>query len=201
MPQHLHPRSEHKNTLAGDEAHLPESVRERAIAAQAAKDGAIVTAILPSTAKSLKPWQASWPTRHPKAPHRIRAISESRAKTVNELRPKDKAKILMRLFHGVPAIAVDAVDAVAVYRVAYEAIVRARQGRGATLLECAAADGIHAASQTAVENQRINPISSDPVSSMEIYLKSKGIEPEQHSRKWLHPFNRDLELATRFLDQ
>ena len=47
-----------KNILTGDEAHLPETVRERAIAAQTAKEGAIVVAILPSTPEALKPWQA-----------------------------------------------------------------------------------------------------------------------------------------------
>jgi TPP-dependent pyruvate/acetoin dehydrogenase alpha subunit len=37
---------------------------------------------------------------------------------------------------GLPAIVVDVDDAVAVYRVAYEAIARARRGLGPTLIEC-----------------------------------------------------------------
>jgi hypothetical protein len=41
----------------------------------------------------------------------------------------------------------------------------------------------------------------DPVSSMENYLKRKGIEPEQHRQQIVAAFIRDLELATRFLDQ
>ena len=58
------------------------------------------------------------------------------ASQVSEPTAKGKAKNPEALFHGLPAIAVDASDAVAVYRVAYEAIIRARQGRGATLLQC-----------------------------------------------------------------
>lgn len=40
--------------------------------------------------------------------------------------------------HGIPVIRVDASDAVALYRVAYESITRAREGGGPTILECAA---------------------------------------------------------------
>jgi TPP-dependent pyruvate/acetoin dehydrogenase alpha subunit len=39
---------------------------------------------------------------------------------------------------GIPAIRVDASDAVALYRVAYESITRARDAGGPTILECAA---------------------------------------------------------------
>ena len=40
--------------------------------------------------------------------------------------------------HGIPVIRVDASDAVALYRVAYESITRAREDGGPTILECAA---------------------------------------------------------------
>ena len=178
-----------KNPLAVDEAHRPESVRECAIAAQKAKDGAIVTAILPS-AESLQPW------------HSILADAASKKLPIafvhyvsnqhSETPANRKGKNPDALFHGVPAIAVDALDAVAVYRVAYEAIIRARQGRGATLLEC------RAHPDTSVE---ANENAADPVSTMENYLRRKGIEPDQHRRHIVDSFNRDLELATRFLDQ
>jgi acetoin:2,6-dichlorophenolindophenol oxidoreductase subunit alpha len=181
--------TELKNPLAFDEAHRPQSVRESAIAAQGAKDGAIVTAILPST-ELLQPW------------HSVLADAASKrlpiifvhyvSDQLSETPANRKGKNPDALFHGVPAIAVDALDAVAVYRVAYEAILRARQGRGATLLECLAHPN------TSVET---NENAADPVSSMENYLKRKGIEPEQHRRHIVDSFNRDLELATRFLDQ
>jgi hypothetical protein len=36
---------------------------------------------------------------------------------------------------------------------------------------------------------------------MEAYLNRKGIEPEPHNRQIIAEFNRDLDLATRFLNQ
>ncbi|HTV04661.1 MAG TPA: thiamine pyrophosphate-dependent enzyme [Acidobacteriaceae bacterium] len=42
----------------------------------------------------------------------------------------------------IPAICVDGTDTVAVYRVAYESVLRAREGGGPTIIECAAWPGI-----------------------------------------------------------
>jgi len=63
-----------------------------------------------------------------------------------------------------PRIAVDGYDAVAVYRVAHEAIDRARRNRGATLIECA---GFR------VEGQRGRH--GDVVLNIERYLRGKGM--------------------------
>jgi hypothetical protein len=63
-----------------------------------------------------------------------------------------------------PRIAVDGYDAVAVYRVAHEAIDRARRNRGATLIECAS---------FRVKGQRGRH--GDAVVNMERYLKGKGM--------------------------
>jgi pyruvate dehydrogenase E1 component alpha subunit len=179
-----------KNILAVDEAHRPESVRERAVAAQAGKNGVLVTVILPSSEKSLQPWHSILADA---ASQRLPIVFVHHVANRPSEPPADrKGKNPDALFHGVPAIAVDASDAVAVYRVAYEAIIRARQGRGATLLECLAHP------DTSVETHEN---AGDPVSSMENYLKRKGIEPEQHRQQIVAAFNRDLELATRFLDQ
>ncbi len=63
-----------------------------------------------------------------------------------------------------PSITVDSHDVVAVYRVANEAIARARQGRGPTLIEC--------------EPFRVNGNgrhSHDAVVNMERYLRGKGL--------------------------
>ncbi len=60
--------------------------------------------------------------------------------------------------HRVPAITVDGSDAVAVYRVAFESLSRARQGRGPTLIECLA-----------------TPSAQDPLLNMESYLARKGL--------------------------
>lgn len=189
-----------KNILTGDEAHVPETVLERAVAAQTAKDGAIVAAILPSTAKSLKPWHAVMTAAAAQKLPIVFARYLGADSEVTE--PTAKGKNPQALFHGVPAIAVDAFDAVAVYRVAYEAIIRARQGRGATLLECVAHHAVpQPAKPEAAGDSAIQMNSADPVSTMEIYLESKGIEPKGHNREVVASFNRDLELATRFLEQ
>jgi len=68
-----------------------------------------------------------------------------------------------------PSITVDCHDVVALYRVAFEAISRARLGRGPTLIECrpyrlnsarAKRNGMHA---------------EDPILHMEHYLRAKGL--------------------------
>jgi TPP-dependent pyruvate/acetoin dehydrogenase alpha subunit len=190
-----------KNILTGDEAHVPETVRERAVAAQTAKEGAIVAAILPSTAKSLKPWHAVMTAAAAQKLPIVFARYLGAESEVSEPTAKGKSKNPEALFHGVPAIAVDAFDAVAVYRVAYEAIIRARQGRGSTLLECVAHQAVsQAAKSEAASDSEIQMNSVDPVSAMEIYLESKGIEPKGHNREVVTAFNRDLELTTRFLE-
>jgi TPP-dependent pyruvate/acetoin dehydrogenase alpha subunit len=190
---------EQKNILAGEDAHRPEAIRERADRARDAKGGAIVTVILPLAEEALKAW------------HNVMAAAASQklpvvfvhyvADQASEPPTSRKSKNPDALFHGVPAIAVDALDAVAVYRVAYEAVIRARQGRGATLLQCAAHPS---ASSSSIANgdgaPAISPATIDPISSMENYFKRKGIEPEQHNHEIVAAFNRDLELATRFLD-
>lgn len=190
-----------KNVLTGDEAHLPETVRERAIAAHTAKVGAIVVAILPSTENALKPWHSVMKAAASQRLPIVFAHYDEAASQVSEHSAKGKSKNPEALFHGLPAIAVDASDAVAVYRVAYEAIIRARQGRGATLLQCV---WHHSASQPAAadigSDSVIHPVSTDQVSSMETYLENKRIESKEHRREVVTAFNRDLELATRFLD-
>ncbi len=62
-------------------------------------------------------------------------------------------------------IIVDGHDVVGSYRVAHEAVERARKGRGATLIECA---------EFRVAGQR----RQNAVAAMEQYLRGKGIEPK-----------------------
>ena len=192
---------EQNNILsAGDKAQRPASIRERALAAQAAKQSPIVAAILPSNEQSMKPW------------HDILAAAASQrlpivfvhyadaAEQTDTVRPGSKSKNPDAFFHGVPAITVDSLDAVAVYRVACEAMVRARQGRGATLLQCATHVGIPISGKRMEGAPSSDPHSlSDPVAILEAYLKGKGIEPGQHNQHIVAAFNVELDLATRFL--
>jgi TPP-dependent pyruvate/acetoin dehydrogenase alpha subunit len=68
-----------------------------------------------------------------------------------------------------PSIAVDTDDVVAVYRVAFESISRARLGRGPTLIECLA---LRASIGSKNGNGRHT---GDAVASMEHYLRAKGL--------------------------
>src|SRR6185437_900121 len=63
--------------------------------------------------------------------------------------------------HGIPVIRVDASDTVALYRVAYESITRAREGGGPTILECAAWPA--------------DPEPADPLQKLEQYLTAKKL--------------------------
>jgi hypothetical protein len=67
--------------------------------------------------------------------------------------------------NGFPAIPVDLDDAVAIYRVAHESIVRARQGGGPTRIDCV---------PYWIEGQRA-PERRDPVAAMKAYLRAKGV--------------------------
>jgi len=71
---------------------------------------------------------------------------------------------------GVPGIAVDANDAVAIYRVAQESIARARAGGGAALIECV---------PFAVQGAKVP--AGDALLSMEGYLLHRGIA----TKAWL----------------
>jgi TPP-dependent pyruvate/acetoin dehydrogenase alpha subunit len=71
----------------------------------------------------------------------------------SSVKPGVTSAIAMR--HGIPGIAVDADDAVAIYRVAQEALGRTRMGGGAVLIECVpfvleGARGLHKAAMDAI---------------------------------------------------
>jgi TPP-dependent pyruvate/acetoin dehydrogenase alpha subunit len=188
----------HKNILMPSaQTDLPELVRERASVASAAKKGAVVAAFIGPGKQALAPWRKILQAAaSKKLPIIFAHYTHGRAEPAGTSRSKKSAALL----EGLPSIAVDARDPVAVYRVAYEAIVRARQVRGATVLQCIIQDEPTAASPR--ENNRPpleNPM-LDPIAAMETYLKSKGINPEPHNQQLVATFNRDLDLATRFLN-
>ncbi len=81
-----------------------------------------------------------------------------------------------------PRIAVDGYDAVAVYRVAHEAIDRARRNRGATLIECAS---------FRVKGQRGRH--GDAVLNMERYLKGKAMLRRAMKDEIVAAFARELQ--------
>jgi acetoin:2,6-dichlorophenolindophenol oxidoreductase subunit alpha len=179
------------NSAAGEQT---EPLLESAAAAKEDKKGAIVAAFLDPVPDSPNRWQkAMVAAAEKKLPiifvHQLtNLLPNTGADSV-----KAKGKTPQALFNGIPSINVDASDPVALYRVAYEAMTRARQNRGATLLECATIP-------VAVPSDATGKTLPDSFSVMETYLKGKGLQPEHYTRDMVAGFTRDLELATRFLE-
>lgn len=183
-----------RNTLLqSNDVDQPGIVRDRAEELHRAKKPLIVAAFFQSPGTLPRHWQKVVSVAAArKLPvlfvHHVVEGSPPVASTLS------RSKAPQALSHGVPTIAVDAADPVALYRVAYEAINRARQGRGATMLECAP---VPIKSGDPATNQAVQP--TDPVYIMESYLKRKGISPEPFNNHVVAEFTRDLDLATRFL--
>lgn len=83
---------------------------------------------------------------------------------------------------GLPGIPVDANDAVAVYRVAHEAIDRARRGAGPALIEC----------KTWTRGR-----TDDPIAHMQQYLQWKRLWSEDWGRQIAEGIRREIEDALR----
>lgn len=94
---------------------------------------------------------------------------------------------------GLPVIPVDGHDAVAVYRVAQESILRARQGSGPTLITALGHYG--ASGRKAFATPSTEP--EDPIRKMEAYLVRKGLFNETWKRHVADKFSRELEAAAR----
>lgn len=100
---------------------------------------------------------------------------------------------------GIPAFTVDGADVVAVYRVAQEAIRRARQGHGPTLIECktnrwTSYSGFAPAQHPPTEDPGNRP---DPISTMETYLKQKGLWSDAWKQRLLKSFRKHLDAAAK----
>jgi TPP-dependent pyruvate/acetoin dehydrogenase alpha subunit len=178
-----------------------EMVRERAADALVQKKGAIVAVFIAPGPDSLKPWHKTMATAAAKRLPIVFVHYADQPAEPASTRLKSGAGNPQAVLHGVPAIIVDALDPVAAYRVAYEAIIRARQARGATLLECTVHPVLPPASGMENGEQLNGMKSADPLTAMESYLKRKAIEPGPHNRLIVESFISDLDLATRFLSR
>lgn len=85
---------------------------------------------------------------------------------------------------ALPIIPVDSNDAVAVYRVAHEAIAHARRGSGPTLIDCVPL-------RLAGERRH----DSDCIARMERYLAAKGLRPDRIKVRVTANFTRALDAA------
>jgi TPP-dependent pyruvate/acetoin dehydrogenase alpha subunit len=102
---------------------------------------------------------------------------------------------------GIPTLVVDGTDVVAVYRVAQEAIRRAREGHGPALIECKSQRWVGHSEvgppRPSSSSHNQNPKSPDPLAFMEIYLRQRGVWSEAWKDRLANTFKRQLEAAVR----
>jgi pyruvate dehydrogenase E1 component alpha subunit len=90
--------------------------------------------------------------------------------------------------YGFPGVIVDGDDAVAVYRVATEAIAHARRGSGPTLIECKP--------WPLSGRKSARPhIPGNPIPNMETYLARKGLFSRKFKSKVVAAFRSELDVA------
>jgi TPP-dependent pyruvate/acetoin dehydrogenase alpha subunit len=101
--------------------------------------------------------------------------------------------------HGVgsgyyPKIAVDGCDVVGVFRVAQEAIRRAREGHGPALIECMTSRANRAAGDSGTR-KIAQYTAEDPLPFMEKYLKRRDLWSAEWSRRIIKDFTKELNDA------
>lgn len=107
---------------------------------------------------------------------------------VYETKSQEDEQLLCAREFGVPGVAVENDDPVAVYRVATEALAHARRGSGPTLIECKPwpfKDG----------NPGRHPSAKHPIGKMETYLANKGLLSKKFRSNVIADFNRELDTA------
>jgi pyruvate dehydrogenase E1 component alpha subunit len=174
------------------------SMREFAQTAKEEKKGNIVVAFFTANSETLALWEEALTFT---GANRLPVIFVHHA----EGQEKREFGAADGMVNGIPAIVVDGGDAVALYRVASEAISRARQGRGPTFVECSMppaatvldADCIY---KPETGNSEAEQLMVDPIVSMEAFLKQKCLWNEETHRQLVTDFGRELDLATRFLN-
>lgn len=97
-----------------------------------------------------------------------------------------------------PRIPVDGCDVVGVFRVAQEAIRRAREGHGPAVIEC-----LTTRSGTSTKNEAARTstqyLAQDPISFMEQYLRRRDLWSDEWSQSICEGFNRQLSDAATSL--
>jgi len=107
--------------------------------------------------------------------------------------------------YGFPGITVDGNDAVAMYRVAQEAIERARNGGGPTLIEAKTyrwyghSEIDPAKYRTAEEVEEWK--AKDPIAAMERYLSGKNLFTPDWKQQITNEFTKELDAAVDFAEK
>jgi pyruvate dehydrogenase E1 component alpha subunit len=96
-----------------------------------------------------------------------------------------------------PRIPVDGCDVVGVFRVAQEAIRRAREGHGPAVIECLTA-------RSGTKNESARPstqyLAQDPISFMEQYLRRRDLWLDEWPQSIIEAFNRQLSEVAASLE-
>lgn len=161
-----------------------------ALAHKMRKSGKIVAAFFRENSASLGPAEQALQFAGCQAlPILFVARHSSASPSANGRRPvRDGDLSAKAQAFGIPGIVVDNHDAVAVYRVAHEAIVRARKGRGPTLIECT---GYRLPGQTPEASTH------DPIANMETYLARKRLFTPDLRQSIFDGFKKELDEAAR----
>ena len=100
---------------------------------------------------------------------------------------------------GFPKIPVDGNDAVAVYRVAQEAVERARGGGGPTLIEAQTLHGHQRSAKNRAQDRATDEVEErefgDPIAAMERYLIGKGLFSQKWKKEIVATFQQELDAA------
>jgi pyruvate dehydrogenase E1 component alpha subunit len=99
---------------------------------------------------------------------------------------------------GMPTLIVDGNDVVAVYRVAQEAIRRAREDHGPTLIACKTHRWPGYSGIAPAQHRPPSGKPDDPISRMEAYLAQKGLWSEPWKQKLVSAFRKQLDAAAQF---
>lgn len=106
--------------------------------------------------------------------------------------------------YGIPGVTVDGNDVVAVYRAAQQAIQRAREGHGATLLECKTYRWYGHSEIDPAKYRTPEEVKEwkerDPLTAMETRMEHLGLWTAAWKQELLDSFQKEIQEATDFAE-
>ena len=128
-------------------------------------------------------------SQHPglsKAGHEALRFAEAQKLPIIYVNIGDPSEGIEAEAYGFPVIPVDGRDVVAVYRVAHECIIRARQGGGPCLIAC-----------KDFSTNESAKTSQDPLRKMEKYLSAKNLFTNEQKQRIAQSFEKEIEQAIK----
>jgi TPP-dependent pyruvate/acetoin dehydrogenase alpha subunit len=176
-------------------AHLLKSACDAALAHKTSSTGKVAVAFLSGSEIPFEGWRETLPVagRHELPVLFVWLNTEDDKPESPAAEARFEAVAEEALTHGVPAIAVEINDVVAVYRVASESIARARLGRGPTLIECRPHQLPH---HGGAHHKMSDPLDAhDPIRNMEKYLAAKQLFSAKLKPSIISAFALELDQA------